>query len=77
MGRFRIRCKVLQFTDLPKIFEDPPGLLLIENIQGEPDVNYHVIVHASLGRIGETDFLDNAAEADPCASRQWVITRNR
>ena len=45
--------------------EDLRRLLLVDDADGEADVDEHVVADLRLGHVGEADLLDDAAEAHP------------
>ena len=44
--------------------EDAAGLGLVDDGDGEADMDEHVVADLGLGRVGEVDLLDDAAEID-------------
>ena len=48
-----------------EVLEDAAGLRLVENRDGEADMDEHIGADPGLGRIGKVDLLDDAAEIDP------------
>ena len=56
-----------------KVVEHARGLRLVDHGDGEADMDKHVVADPRLGREGEIDLLDDAAEIDPPGSQDRIV----
>jgi hypothetical protein len=63
-----------QFIHLPQIIENAMSFSFIQRADGKAYVNNHIVSNARLRRVGETDLLNDPAEADSPGAKEWILT---